>query len=99
MLIVQGSITINEAELDAAIALSKQHVSRSRREQGCISHAVYRSVEQSNQLVFFEQWVDSDALNAHFAQAASRQFMRDITALASGQPTLDIFNASAVSTS
>jgi hypothetical protein len=51
--------------------LSLEHVHRSRKEPGCISHAVHVDCENSLRLVFIEQWADRAALSIHFAVPAS----------------------------
>ena len=43
---------------------------RSRKEPGCISHAVHVDCENPLRLVFVEQWADRAALLAHFAVPA-----------------------------
>jgi len=56
MIIVTGSIQARPDTLDELLALSVEHVRRSRGEPGCVSHAVHRDVEDPLRLVFFEQW-------------------------------------------
>ena len=52
MIIVLGSVTVREDALEQAITLSHRHVTRSRKEPGCISHVVHINSENSNRLVF-----------------------------------------------
>ena len=52
MIIVVGSVTVREDALEQAITLSHSHVTRSRKEPGCISHVVHINSENSNRLVF-----------------------------------------------
>jgi len=96
MLIVRGRVKLQAEQQMQGLKLSMQHVSRSRQEPGCISHAVYVDVEDPTTLVFFEEWADQAALDAHFALAASREFMRELMAMADGEPDLRIFEASIV---
>jgi quinol monooxygenase YgiN len=83
---VQGSDTTIDALLDAALT----HVRRSRTEPGCISHHVFRDAEDANRLFFFERWADRAALDAHFAVPASREFVRALQDLATGDATMRI---------
>ena len=76
MIVVTGSVTAREDSLDEVRRLSLEHVHRSRKEPGCISHAVHVDCENSLRLVFIEQWADRAALSAHFAVPASRSFVR-----------------------
>ena len=71
MIVVTGSVTARQDSLAEVTRLSLEHVHRSRREPGCISHAVQADCENPLLLVFFEQWADRAALLAHFAARAN----------------------------
>ena len=66
MIIVTGSVTAKEGSFDALRDACLAHVHRSRAEDGCISHAVRIDTEEPMKLVFFEEWRDMAALQAHF---------------------------------
>ncbi len=93
MIIVTGSVTVRPDTMDEAIAISLEHVRRSRDESGCLLHSVHRDVEDPNRLVFLEHWQDRDALDAHFAVPASVDSVTRMGELATGAPALDIFEA------
>lgn len=93
MVIVVGSVVVKSDALDRALALSLEHVARSRTEPGCISHAVNRDAENPHRLVFLEEWSDAAAIGAHFAVPASRAFVRELSALADEPPVLRMFEA------
>lgn len=93
MLIVTGSAQARPSTLDRALALSLDHVHRSRAEPGCLLHSVHQDVEDPNRLVFLEHWADHDALAAHFAVPASLEFVTALTDLVDGAPTLEVFEA------
>ena len=97
MILVTGSLLAKTDTVDEVIALSLEHVRRSRAEPGCISHAVHRDVENSLRLVFVEQWADHAALMAHFEVPASRAFVKAARGLVAEPPTIQIFNAEPVS--
>ena len=93
MIIITGSITGTPDTIADLIAVSLEHVRRSRQEPGCISHAVHRDVENPLRLVFIEQWESPDAVRAHFAVPASMHFVRAATALSDSPPSLELFTA------
>lgn len=93
MILVTGDIVAKPDTLDEVLALSLEHVRRSRSEPGCISHAVHRDEENPLRLVFVEQWTDRAALLAHFAVPASRSFASAVRGLAAQPPTLQIYDA------
>jgi quinol monooxygenase YgiN len=93
MIVVTGSVIARRESFDEVLKLSLEHVHRSRREPGCISHAVHVDCENPLRLVFFEQWADRAALLAHFALTASRDFVTALQPLAAATTTLEIYNA------
>jgi quinol monooxygenase YgiN len=93
MIIVTGSITARPDTVEAVVALSLEHVRRSREEPGCLFHAVHHDVEDERRLVFLEHWADADALRAHFAVPASNDFVRAVSALADGPTSIEIYEA------
>jgi quinol monooxygenase YgiN len=95
MIVVTGSITARQDSLDQVRALSLEHVHRSRKETGCISHAVHVDCENPLRLVFIEQWADRAALSAHFAVPTSRNFFRALQPLAASS-TIEIYDATRV---
>ncbi len=96
MIVVTGDIVAKPDTLDEVLALSLEHVRRSRTEPGCISHAVHRDEENALRLVFVEQWTDREALLAHFAVPASRAFGKAVGRLAAQAPTLQVYDAEPV---
>jgi len=96
MIIVLGSVTTSQGRLVEALALSHEHVARSRGEPGCLSHAVHQDTENPQRLVFVEQWADRAALTRHFQVPASRAFVKALSALASEAPKLELYEATKV---
>ena len=54
MILVLGSGVVQERRFAEALALSQEHVARSRAEPGCIAHAVHQDTESPWRLVFVE---------------------------------------------
>jgi quinol monooxygenase YgiN len=81
MIVVTGSVVARQDTFDEVRRLSLEHVHRSRKEPGCISHAVHVDCENALRLVFIEQWADRAALLAHFAVPASRDFVKALQPL------------------
>jgi quinol monooxygenase YgiN len=97
MIIVTGSAQVRPGRLADALALSLEHVHRSRTEPGCLRHAVHQDVEDPDRVVFVEHWADLDALRTHFRVPASGEFVTALTALTDGHPTLEIYDATPTS--
>ena len=93
MILVIGSVTAQAGRYEEALALSQEHVARSRAEPGCAAHAVHRDTENPNRLVFVEEWLDQASLQQHFKVPASRAFAKALGELASQPPTLAVYEA------
>ena len=93
MILITGAIRARQDTMDELVSLSLAHVRRSRAEPGCLSHAVHRDLEDPLRLVFVEQWADREAVAAHFAVPASREFVRVAATLADGRPEITLYDA------
>lgn len=93
MIIVLGSVTVREDALEQAITLSHSHVTRSRSEPGCLSHAVHVDSENSHRLVFVEHWQDMASLEKHFQVPESGEFIQAMAKLAEVAPELKMYKA------
>jgi len=96
MIIVLASVTLQPGRLDEALALSQEHVERSRAEPGCLAHAVHQDTEDAHRLVFVERWADRAAIAAHFRVPASRAFVEALSSLASAPPQMTLYDAAEV---
>ncbi len=97
MLIVTGTIAGRADTFAELRQLSLEHVARSRAEPGCLEHGVAVDANDGLRLVFFERWADRAALDAHFRVPASRAFAAKVAALSARPPTLELYEASAIS--
>lgn len=93
MVIVTGTLHARADTLAELLALSREHVARSRAEPGCLEHGVAIDVDDPMRLVFFERWADRDAIGAHLKLPASRGFGKAVAGLVDQPPTLRMFDA------
>ncbi len=93
MILVLGTVHVQAGKLEEALAVSQQHVQRSRAEPGCVEHGVSISADSPLQLVFVERWHSMAALQQHFGVAATRQFAAAMAKLASAPPQVAIYDA------
>ena len=96
LIIVTGVVHARPDSLEAVLAISLEHVRRSRLEPGCILHAVHQDAEDPLRVVFLEHWTDRAALATHFSVPASGAFAAEVTALAARPPVMDIYEAERV---
>lgn len=93
MIVVTGSVVARQDTFDEVCRLSLEHVHRSRKEPGCISHAVHVDCENALRLVFIEKWADRAALLAHFAVPASRDFVKALQPRAAAATSIELYDA------
>jgi quinol monooxygenase YgiN len=93
MIIVTGSVRARAETRAEVVRLSREHVTRSRLEPGCLLHSVHHDVEDPDRLVFLEHWADRDALTTHFRVSASGEFAQRLGELAAEPPTIEIYDA------
>jgi len=78
MIVVVGRVKTDAEKRDALIGVGQAVAAASRAETGCISYRLYEDTELENEFVFVEEWENGDALQAHFATAHVRDFLRAI---------------------
>lgn len=93
VIIVTGSVRTRPDTAEQAVAISLEHVRRSRGEPGCLLHSVHRDVEDPLRLVFLEHWEDAAALRVHFDRPASSAFVDALAALATEPPDIQVYEA------
>ncbi|SDI06546.1 putative quinol monooxygenase [Variovorax sp. OV700] len=96
MILVIGHAMAKAETLHAMLAISVEHVLRSRTEPGCISHEVSTNVQQPLRLTFVERWSDMAALKAHFGVEASRAFAKALAAMADGMPQISVYECNEI---
>ncbi len=90
MIVVSGTVTGKPETFDELLAAALDHVRRSRTEPGCLQHGVAIDAENPLTLVFYEEWQDRAALDAHFQVPGSLTFMQAVRSLAASQTRMKI---------
>lgn len=67
MLVVAGSIDLDPAKREVALAASLAVMEATRREAGCISYTYSADLSEAGRFHVFEEWESGEALTAHFA--------------------------------
>ena len=96
MIIITGHATARPDSIDELLAISLEHVHRSRTEPGCLSHAVHIDAENPLRLVFLETWSDREAVAAHFAVPESRAFVTAARRLTVEPPAIELYEARSI---
>jgi quinol monooxygenase YgiN len=93
MILVTGDVHVRADAIDEALMLSLAHVTRARKEPGCLSHDVARNAHNLLHLMFVERWDSKQALLDHVRLPESQAFGRRLAELSTRAPVLDIYDA------
>jgi len=63
----------------------------SRAESGCLTYDFYQKQPDGNEFLFFEEWRDQAALDAHFQTQHFAEFVQALPALIEGTPHIRIY--------
>ncbi|MFT7528499.1 MAG: quinol monooxygenase YgiN [Arenicella sp.] len=96
MHIITAEIKALPAKVEQLTAILEAMLAPSRAEAGCISYRFFRSHDDSNSFLFYEQWQDMAAIEFHFATEHFQQLGAQLEGLLDGEPQINIFEASAV---
>jgi quinol monooxygenase YgiN len=75
------------------LRLTSSMLAPSRAEAGCLSYNFYEQQPGDNDYLFFEEWADQAALDAHFQTPHFLQFMQKFPPLIQGAPSIRVYDA------
>ena len=93
MIVVTGKVAAKPETFDEILRVSREHVHRSRKEPGCISHDVSVDADDPLTLHFIERWADAAALKTHFRVKASQVMWHTLQELAADKGRMYIYEA------
>jgi quinol monooxygenase YgiN len=63
----------------------------SRAEAGCIAYNFYEKQPPASEFLFFEEWADQAAVDAHLKTPYFQEFMKQIPELIQGPPNIRMY--------
>ena len=63
----------------------------SRAESGCLTYDFYQKQPEGSEFLFFEEWRDQAALDAHFATQHFADFVKALPELIEGAPRIRVY--------
>ena len=94
MIVVAAKFTGKPEHKNEILRLATGMVAPSNGEKGCISYNFYKQEPGENEFLFFEEWENQAALDAHFQTPHFVDFMKQFPALIEGAPHIRIYDAS-----
>lgn len=98
MIVITGGLTARVDTFAELREASLAHVHRSRLEDGCLLHSVHVDCENPMRFFFYEKWRDMAAVQVHFSEPGSHEFMRAVRELAATSESINIYESSPVET-
>lgn len=96
MIVVTGRVQVPPEAREPFIEVARKMCRHSREDEGCSGYRVYADLEQDDRYVIVEEWADDEALQKHFAQAHTREFLTALGPLL-GEPADAIFHTTSLS--
>jgi len=90
MLIFIGVGHIKPDKMDQALEAVQAFMPKIRTEPGTLEYVVYRGVEDTNVLVFYEKYQDHDAQAAHGSTEEMKVFQQAFMPCIDGQPIMGV---------
>ena len=78
MIVIAGTITIDPAKRDVAIAAMRDLMTETRKEKGCVTYVMSGDFEDAGCIRLFEEWESQEALNAHVKAPHMAKFQAQI---------------------
>ena len=75
MIIVSGTLTIDPADVETAMALGATMAEASLAEEGCSAYGFWQDPADPSRARVFEEWASQEALDLHFATPHMADFM------------------------
>jgi quinol monooxygenase YgiN len=91
MIVVTGRVQIPVDRREEFVVIATTMCAASREDDGCVGYRVYEDLEQPNRFVFIEEWRDDAALQSHFSQAHTGNFMGALVPML-GEPADALFH-------
>ena len=74
MLVIAGTLSIDPANRDQAIAAAIEMMAETHKEAGCISYTFSADLSDAGGFRIFEEWESQQALDTHFKQPHMAHF-------------------------
>ncbi len=65
MILVSAKLKTKPGLRDKVVELGQKAVECTRKEDGCIGYTLYKSTDDEETLMYFEEWEDIESLRAH----------------------------------
>jgi quinol monooxygenase YgiN len=89
-MMIIAKVNVKPDKAKQFIEAAKEMIENSNKEQGCKFYQLYQDPYNAGKMVFVEEYVDSNAVNAHFGAEYFKAFGPKITDLMAGPSEIKI---------
>lgn len=90
MKVINASFFIKEDQRENFLSDTKELISETRKEEGCLAYNLYESLEERNAFIMVELWKDQAAINNHNQSFLLQSFFSKIADFSTKAPDLKI---------
>ncbi|MDY7004520.1 MAG: putative quinol monooxygenase [Cyanobacteriota bacterium] len=91
-LVLAGKYKIKPEKRERFLELAKPGLEETHKETGNISYTLYEEFNNSNSFLYFEEWVDREALNSHLKQPYITPLIEEIPELLAEDPDIRVYD-------
>ncbi|MDR1864650.1 MAG: antibiotic biosynthesis monooxygenase [Bacteroidales bacterium] len=91
--IISARLFIKPEKLAGFLAGTKALIEASRAEEGNVSYSLFQDPEDATKLLFFEEWKNQAAVDAHFATEHFKKFGVDLNEAASQPAEITVYDS------
>ncbi|TDQ27779.1 putative quinol monooxygenase [Tenacibaculum caenipelagi] len=89
--VIIAQIAIQQGKENDFLKLAIEMVKTSNAETGCITYRLHKDLFNESNYLFYEEYIDSKAVDAHNNSTHFHQFIKDITPLITKEPIINIY--------
>lgn len=84
-------MTVQEGKIEQFYQLADELIAETRKEVGTVTYKLFKSTENDNEVLFFEEYADKEAMQQHSQSSHLKKFMQAVKPLLVSEPRLEIF--------
>jgi quinol monooxygenase YgiN len=83
--------TLKDGKREEALAIFRELIELTRKEQGCIAYDLHESVDSPNVFAIIEAWETKEALDAHMGSEHFKRLIPKLGSLTEAGSSIDLY--------
>ena len=89
--VINARITVKPDAVEQFLSYANVIVLASNLEQGCLVYNLYQEVGKPYSFIFYEEYVNQEAIDFHNSTNHFKTFIGQITSILNGCPVIEVF--------